>query len=32
MEDKAYLLEMGQKIRTARKAKKIPIDQMAKQD
>jgi transcriptional regulator with XRE-family HTH domain len=30
MENNQYLLEMGQKIRTARKAKKIPIDQMAK--
>ncbi|MDB4925885.1 helix-turn-helix transcriptional regulator [Mucilaginibacter sp.] len=30
MENEIYLKEMGQKIRTARKAKKIPIDQMAK--
>lgn len=29
MENNEYLLKMGQKIRTARKAKKIPIDKMA---
>lgn len=29
MSNEAYLIEMGQKIRTARKAKKIPIDRMA---
>jgi transcriptional regulator with XRE-family HTH domain len=30
MENDIFLKEMGQKIRIARKAKKIPIDQMAK--
>jgi len=30
MENDKFLIEMGQKIRAARKAKKIPIDQMAK--
>lgn len=29
MENDTFLLEMGQKIRAARKAKKIPIDKMA---
>lgn len=29
MDNDKFLLEMGQKIRAARKAKKIPIDQMA---
>jgi len=29
MKTDTFLLEMGTKIRTARKAKKIPIDQMA---
>lgn len=29
MSNEAYLVAMGQKIRTARKAKKIPIDKMA---
>ncbi len=29
MESNTFLIEMGQKIRTARKAKKIPIDKMA---
>jgi transcriptional regulator with XRE-family HTH domain len=30
MESDKFLLEMGQKIRAARKAKKIPINEMAK--
>jgi len=30
MDNDTFLKEMGQKIRTARKAKKIPIDEMAK--
>jgi transcriptional regulator with XRE-family HTH domain len=30
MKTDAFLLEMGQKIRTARKAKKIAIDEMAR--
>jgi len=29
MENDTFLLEMGQRIRAARKAKKIPIDKMA---
>ncbi|MGI4805303.1 MAG: helix-turn-helix domain-containing protein [Janthinobacterium lividum] len=29
MENEIFLKEMGSKIRTARKAKKIPIDKMA---
>jgi len=29
MESSIFLAEMGQKIRIARKAKKIPLDQMA---
>lgn len=30
MENDTFLIEMGQKIRAARKAKKIAIDEMAK--